>query len=125
MVACPLGSTENLKSFVLVDVTKAARLEALGDALGVGVSVDDGFVIYDVERTSSSGCVTRGSPLGLTNVMAASVRVKTVWSIGSTITAVLASTLCVAELLGTTEARSKAPVKPFPDAIVEVDEVLT
>jgi hypothetical protein len=45
VVAFPLGSTENPKSCVFVDVSKAAKLEALGDAFGVGVSVDEGFVM--------------------------------------------------------------------------------
>jgi hypothetical protein len=45
VVVRPLGFTGNPKSCVLLDVSKAARLEALGDALGVDVSVGDGFVM--------------------------------------------------------------------------------
>lgn len=43
-VACPLDSTENPDSRELVDVSNAATLDALGDALSVGVSVDDDSV---------------------------------------------------------------------------------
>jgi hypothetical protein len=56
--------------------------------------------------------------------MAASVRVKTVWSIGSTITTVLASTLCIAGMLDDVEVRSRVFGEPFLEVIVRVDEVL-
>ena len=75
-----------------VDVSTGMALDAVEDALGVGALVDDGSVIYDVERTICGARVAMGSPLGFTNVIAASVRVNTVWSMGSTRTAVSALT---------------------------------
>jgi hypothetical protein len=56
--------------------------------------------------------------------MAALVRVKTVWSIGSTMTAVLASTLCIARMLDDAEERPGILVKPSVEVIVKVDEAL-
>lgn len=44
-VACCLLSTECLKRFVAVEVSKGVTLEIRGEALGVGVSVEDGFVM--------------------------------------------------------------------------------
>lgn len=43
--ACSLGSTEGLRSFVTVDVSTGVTLDAVEEALGVGVLVDDGFVM--------------------------------------------------------------------------------
>lgn len=65
-----------------------------------------------------------GSPLGLTKVIAASVRVNTVRSTGSTTTAVLASTLCLS--FGTSYQRPMK-VEDVEDATkVEAgEEVLT
>ena len=43
--ACPLDFTDGLRSFVEVDVSAGVTLDAVGDVLGIGSVVDDGFVI--------------------------------------------------------------------------------
>ena len=83
-----LGSGEKLKSGVEVDVSSTVELDGVGEAFGVGFSREVDVVMYEVESSVCSGWVTNGSPSGLTKVMAASVRVNTLWSMGSTMTAV-------------------------------------
>lgn len=78
-----------------------------------------------MEKNFSSDCVTRGLPLGSTKVMADSVRVKTVRSMGSTTTAVSAFTSWLANASDLIEVESETLLNSLAYVLISVDEVLT